>query len=218
MQLIKNKIVCSIMLLSGILVTDQLSAQDIDNDFQTRTEFKLSLNPIKKVSLSFVPEIRWDENFSISKYHLESQASYKPIKGLSLSGSYRFIVNPRNTNATEFLHRFALDADYGRKVYRFEPSVRIKYTNYTEDASTGDFFRYRAKVAYDIKGVKITPYLSAEGFHDITANELYKMRYSLGAFYKLNKHNSIKLGYALDYYMLEYLNKHIVNISYKYKF
>ena len=215
---LKNKIALSLLLLSGIPITNQLSAQDIDNDFQTRTEFKLTLNPFKKVTFSFAPEIRWDENFTVSKYHLESQVSYKPIKGLSLSTSYRFIVNPQNTNTTEYFHRFALDANYGRKVYRWEPSVRIKYTNYTEDASTGDFLRYKAKLAYDIKDFKLTPYVSAEAFHDISANEMYKMRYSLGASYKLNKHSSIKLGYALDYYMLEYRNKHVLNIAYKYKF
>lgn len=214
----KNKITIIILLLSGSLIINKANAQEIDNDFQSRTEFKLSFKPIKKVTISLAPEIRWDEYFAVSKYHLESQVSYKLLKGLTLSGSYRFIVNPRNTSSTEYLHRFALEADYGRKVFRFEPSARIKYTNYTEDASNGDFLRYRAKVGYDIKGVKLTPFISAEGFHDITENKLYKMRYSLGTSYKLNKHNSIKLGYSLDYYMLEYRNKHIINLGYKYKF
>ncbi len=218
MNILQNKITWILLFLTGMTGTNFILAQEIDNDFQARTEAKLTYKPIKKVQLSFTPEIRWDENFSVSKYHFQSTVSYNPVKGLDLSGSYRFIVNPRSTNPTEYLHRFAFDAEYGRKVYRWKPSVRLKYTNYTDDDANGDFLRYRAKLDYNVKNFKLTPYASAEGFHDISVNELYKMRYSLGASYKLNKHNSLKLGYALDYYMLEYRNKHIISIGYKYKF
>jgi Protein of unknown function (DUF2490) len=196
----------------------KVNSQTVTNDFQTRTDVKLSFEPLDKLSLSLNPEIRWDDSFGVSKYMLESGLSYKPVKGLTLGGSYRFIINPRNTKATEYLHRFALKASYKKKIERFEPSLRIKYTNYTEDLSLGEFLRYRAKLEYDIKGSKITPMLSAEAFHYLSGNQIYKMRYALGAEYKLNKKSSISLGYMLDYYMTEYQNKHIINLGYKYKF
>ena len=193
-------------------------SQEITNDFQTRTDVKLSYEPLDKLTLSLNPEIRWDESFVVSKYMLQTDISYKPLKGLTLGGSYRFIINPRTTKATEYLHRFALFTSYKKKVERFEPSLRVKYTNYTEDISLGEFLRYRAKLEYDIKGSKITPLISAEAFHDISGGQIYKMRYALGAEYKINKKSSIGLGYMLDYYMLDYRNKHIIKLGYKYKF
>lgn len=208
----------TLLLLMGILYSGALLSQTITNDFQTRTEAKFSLEPVDKLSLSLSPEIRWDESFSVSKYMLETGISYKPLKGLTLGGSYRFIINPRESKATEYLHRFALYTSYKKKIARFEPALRIKYTNYTEDMSLGEFLRYRAKLEYDIKACKITPLLSAEAFHNLSGSQIYKMRYAIGAAYKFNKHNSVDIGYMLDYYMQDYYNKHILKVGYKYKF
>ena len=194
------------------------NSQSVTNDFQTRTEVKLSFKPLDKLTLSLNPEVRWDESLQVDKYMLESKISYEPVKGLSLGGSYRFIINPRTTKSTEYLNRFALFTSYKKKIERFEPSLRVKYTNYTEELSLGEFLRYRAKLEYDIKGSKITPMLSAEAFHELSGNQIYKMRYSLGAEYKINKKSSIGLGYMLDYYMTDYQNKHIIKVGYKYKF
>ena len=214
-----------LLLLLGVLFAGQTysqttenESQAIENDFQTRAEVKLSFSPIKKFKITFIPELRMDESFDIDKYLLETELSYKPIKDLSLSGSYRFVSNPRDTKATEYLHRFALTAEYSKSIKRWEPSFRIKYTNYTEDAFDGEFLRYRAKLEYDIKNFKLTPYIRAEGFHDLSQDELYKMRYALGGKYKLNKKNSVRIGYMLDYYLQDYRNKHILTIGYNFKF
>ena len=208
----------TLLFLMAILSTRGAFSQEVTNDFQARTEVKLSYKPLDKLSLSLSPEVRWDESFQVVKYLLESTISYKPVKGLSLGGSYRFIINPRSDKSTEYLHRFALFTSYKKKIGRFEPSLRIKYTNYTEESSLGEFLRYKAKLEYDIKSCKITPVLSAEAFHDITGNQIYKMRYAVGAEYKINKKNSLRLGYMLDYYIIAYQNKHIIKLGYKYKF
>ena len=214
----QHKPIYILLFLMGIVLGETAFSQTVSHDFQTRTEVKLSFEPMDKLNLSLSPEVRWDESFDISKYMLESGISYKPVKGLTLGGSYRFIINPRESKATEYLHRFALYTSYKKKIARFEPSLRIKYTNYTEDLSLGEFLRYRAKIEYDIKGSKITPLLSAEAFHYLADNQIYKMRYALGAEYKFSKKSSIELGYMLDYYMQDFRNKHIIKLGYKYKF
>ena len=206
------------LFLLGILYAGGVFSQTVTNDFQTRTEVKLSFKPLDKLTLSLNPEVRWDESFQVDKYMLESGISYTPLKGLALGGSYRFIINPRTTKSTEYLNRFALFTTYKKKIERFEPSLRVKYTNYTEELSLGEFIRYRVKIEYDIKGSKITPMLSAEAFHELSGNQIYKMRYAIGVKYKLNKKSSIGLGYMLDFYMTEYQNKHIIKLGYKYKF
>ncbi len=208
----------TIVIVLGILLTGTAFSQTVSNDFQSRTEIRLSLEPVKGFKLSFIPEIRMDESFSVDKYLLESKLSYEPVKGLELGGSYRFIINPRDVKATEYLHRFALSTKYSHKIQRWEPSLRIKYTNYTEDISTGTFLRYRAKLNYDIKKCKITPMASVEAFQDLDDSQIYKFRYGLGARYKLNKKSAIDLSYMLDYYMQDYKNKHILSIGYRYSF
>jgi hypothetical protein len=207
-----------IVIILGILLTGIAFSQTTENQFQSRYDIKLSLEPIKKFKLSFAPEVRLDESFRVDKYLLESKLSYEPVKGLELGGSYRFIINPRDKKATEYLNRFALSAKYSHKIQRWEPSLRIKYTNYTEDISMGTFLRYRAKLIYNIKNCKINPLASFEAFQELENNQIYKFRYAFGANYKFNKNSSIDLSYSLDYYMQDYLNKHIISIGYNYKF
>lgn len=207
-----------ILILLIILPAGTAFTQTVSNEFQSRTKIELNLDLLKGLNLSLAPEVRLDESFSVDKYLLESTLSYKPLKGLELGGSYRFIINPRDEKATEYLNRFALYARYTYKIQRWKPSLRIKYTNYTEDISTGTFLRYRAKINYDIKSCKITPTASVEAFQDLDDNQLYKFRYGIGMRYKLNKHSAIDLGYNLDYYMQEYRNKHILEIGYRYSF
>lgn len=206
------------IILTGILYSNGGFSQTVTNDFQTRYEFKLHLEPLKGLTLKLSPELRLNDSFEVARYMLESQLSITPLKGLSLGGSYRFVINPRSDKATEYLHRFALYTSYKKRINRFEPSLRIKYTNYTEDLSLGEFLRYRAKLEYNIKSSKITPILSAEAFHDISGKQIYKMRYGLGAELKINKHNSLSVKYMLDYYLKDYYNKHILKLGYTYKF
>ncbi len=170
------------------------------------------------MKLQFTPELRFDENFSISKYLFELKGIYEPVKNLELGASYRYIINPRANNPTEYLNRFDLDAKWGKKFNRWKPSFRLKYTNYSEDISDGNFLRYKAELNYDIKKSKLTPVIAAEAFQELSDSDLYKMRYTLGASYKLNKKNSIGFGYKLDYYMNDYQNKHILYLGYKIKF
>lgn len=217
----KEKLPIIHMLLPLILLTlisQYLGAQTVENDFQSRTELKLSYEPIDKIRLSVTPEVRLDESFKMDKFLLESGVQYKPVKVFSIGGSYRFIANTRNTKSTEYLHRFALDATYSKKIERWKPSFRLRYTNYTEDDANSDFLRYKAKVEYNIKNFKLSPVVGVEAFHELSDNEFYKMRYTLGFDYKLNKQNAISVGYKLDYYLQEYLNKHIVYVGYKFKF
>lgn len=79
-------------------------------------------------------------------------------------------------------------------------------------------FYAKASLAYNIKKSKFTPFAGAEIFHEINENHLYKVRYSLGSEYKINKKNAISIAYKLDYYQQKFENKHIMYVGYKLKF
>lgn len=204
-----------IFLLTGM----QLSAQDIENNFKIRTEAELSFEPIKNLKLNFIPELRFDDSFSLDKYLLEGEAVYKPVKFLSLAASYRFVGDLQENNVTEYYNRFAFSATAKKEFKRFETALRLRYTNDADDEiSYGDFLRYKTTLKYDIPKSKLTPFLAVEAFQRLSDGDLYKMRYSAGVDYKLFKKNYIGLSYKLDYYQKEYKNNHILSVGYKIKF
>jgi len=201
----------------------ELSAQseddtDVANELQWRTQFDLSYKMAKNLKLELIPELRFDENFIIDRYQIETQISFRPIKYVWLGASYRFIGNNRENKPTEYLNRYSLNATLKKDFKRWSPSFRLKYTDFTEEVQQGNFLRYKAKLGYDFKNFKLSPHIAAEAFQELSNNEFYKMRYSLGAKYKVLKNNYLQLEYKLDYYLADLRNKHIVALSYKLKF
>ncbi len=195
--------------------------QTVVNDFQGRTSAEIIFKPVKKLSINFSPELRFDENFEIDNYHLQLQADYKLSKAFKAGIRYRFIINPRDVKDTEHLSRYGLFIRLKQKYGDFSPYVRLSYTNDAdEDESTerSSFLRYKAGLKYDIPKCKITPSIGLEAFQELSGDGLYKMRYFAGAEYKLFKNNYIQALYKFDYYRTSYTNKHIVSLTYKFKF
>lgn len=214
-QLIKLSVL--IMLLQAI---STIQAQELDNDIECRAELDLNYKLYKNITLSFVPEIRFDENFSAEKYLLEGGLNYKLLKFLSLEGKYRYVINPRESKLTEYYGQYAFSIKADKDFGRFNTDFRIRFTNDADDdISNESFLRFKFSLDYDIPDCKITPFISAEAFQQLGNNGgMYKMRYSTGVDYKLFKNNYIGLSYKFDYYYSEYKNKHIIGLGYKFKF
>ena len=196
------------------------SAQDVSNELEYRSELGLSYKFSKKVKVSFTPELRFDDSFDLDKYLFEGGLSYKLVDFLSLEGAYRYIINPRDKKETKYSHQFALAAEAEKEFGRFNTAFKIKYTNDSDDDSSDEkFLRYKLSADYDIPKCKLTPEISMEAYQQLGEDgEMYKMRFSAGADYKLFKNNYLGLAYKLDYYYTKYLNKHIVALGYKIKF
>lgn len=213
-------ITLQVFLLTALLfsIKKNIHAQEVENQYKIRTELELSFKPIKKLKLTFMPQLRFDQDFSLDKYLFETGIEYKPIKFLELSGTYRFIVNPRETKDTEYFNQYGFSATAKKEFGRFEPAFRLRYSNYADDdISDKNFMRYKVSLKYDIKNCKITPFVTAELFQQIDDGDLYKMRYSTGLDYKLFKKNYLGVSYKFDYYNTEYKNRHIISLGYKIK-
>ncbi len=217
---LKTKYVSVITLLAlMLLVCNYAKAEDVDNEFQTRTSLKLSFKPLKKVKFNLSPELRFDDSFTLDKSLIEGEIEYKMFKFLNIGAAYRYIANQRENKDTEYFSRFSYSATAQKEFNRFETSFRLCYSDYADDDDDDsmDLMRYKLGAEYNIPKCKITPSLSTELFQDITGSSVYKMRYTVGADFKLFKKNYIGLSYKLDYYMQEYTNKHILDIGYKIK-
>lgn len=197
--------------------------QEIENTFQSRMEVQLNYKPIKKLELSFTPEIRFTENFSPDKYLFEFGTEYKLTKWLIPEVKYRFEINKRENKPAEYHHRYALGLSGNTSLNDFTGSLRLRYTNDTDDdddnAIGNKFLRYKVSLKYDIPNFKLTPYVATEAFQLLGGkNTLYKLRSELGGSYELMKNHYINASYKFDFYKTEYKNKHILSIGYKIKF
>ena len=209
-----------ILLITLVCNTDAVT-QEVENEYQIRTSASFSYKPAKRLKVILSPEIRYDENIKIGRYLVEGKLTYKPVKNLFLTGNYRFIINPRDENPTEYFHRFGAGFIYKRKFGDFRPGIKLTYTNDSDDEDgdneNDNFIRYKAWVDYNIPKCKLTPEVGIELFQQIGSSGIYKVRYKAGFEYKLLKDNYIGVNYKLDYYMKEYTNKHIFSIGYKLK-
>ncbi len=213
----KNRIVILMLILA--LGSFNGLAQDVQNEFQARTSLELTYKPIKRLKLTLSPEVRYDETFTVEKYHFELGTDYTLNENLAVGVDYRYVVNPRETKETELLSRYALHATWKSSYGNYDPSFRVAYSNYADDNGANDnYLRFKAKLKYDIPKNKLTPLIGAEAFRNQTTDELYKMRYTLGVDYKLFKKNHIGFRYKLDFYRTAYKNRHLVCLQYKIKF
>jgi len=194
----------------------------------TWVELEFSKKIIQNLKVEFNPELRMFGGFEMDSYILEGGLSYKLHKYLTLAGYYRFeneynYREKRQIYEWEPASRIAFDAKSGFELKRFDFQLRLRYTNGSDfDDTTDDkasFFRYRAKVDYDIKNSKLIPFASVEAFHDLIAKDVDKMRYTGGLAYSINKKNELSLFYRLqDYSETGKESMNILGIGYSLKF
>jgi hypothetical protein len=195
----------------------------------TWIELGFSKTIIKNLKVEFNPELRMYGGFEMDTYILEGGLSYKLHKYLTVAGYYRYENEwdyKKSTGAYKgqvSSNRVAFDAKSGFELNRFDFQFRLRYTNGADfDETTDDkasYFRYRAKMNYDIKGSKLAPYVSVEAFHDLILNDVDKMRYTGGLSYPINKHNELSLFYRLqDYSENDKSSMSIIGIGYSFKF
>jgi len=194
----------------------------------TWVELEFSKKIIQNLKVEFNPELRMFGGFEMDSYILEGGLSYKLHKYLTLAGYYRFeneynYREKREIYEWEPASRIAFDAKSGFELKRFDFQFRLRYTNGSDfDDTTDDkasFFRYRAKVDYDVKNSKLIPFASVEAFHDLIAKEVDKMRYTGGLAYPINKKNELSLFYRLqDYSETGKESMNILGIGYSLKF
>lgn len=195
----------------------------------TWVELEFSKKIIKNLKIEFNPELRLLGDFKMDTYILEGGLSYKLHKYLTLAGYYRYENQydyKKSTGAYKgqvSSNRIAIDAKSGFELNRFDFQFRLRYTNGADfDQTTNDrdsYFRYRAKIDYDIKGSKFVPYVSVEAFHDLILGEVDKIRYTGGLSYPINNSNEIGLFYRLqDYSEAGKESMNIIGIGYSLKF
>lgn len=174
----------------------------------------------KKLDLGFTQEFRFNDNSTrLDQYFSELQLDYKIFKNFKAGIGYRFIRNNTNSGYKNEQRLFA-DLSYEHKLDRWTLSYRFRFQNQDElglKKDEGDDitqkYRLRFKVAYNIKKVKLDPYVSVEGFFSrenhginyietITERTIYsgfeKLRYTIGLDYSVKKWFGINAYYRIE--------------------
>ncbi len=188
--------------------------------FGTWVEFEFNKKIVKHLEFSFIPEVRFEDDYSLDEYIFEGKLSYEAFKFLEFAGSFRYNTNIKN-NGNEISKSGVFDVTGKTGFDRFDASLRARFTN---DNDGGDdplktfYFRPRAKFQYNIKGSKINPFASYELFVNLKENNTYKQRFDIGAERKLGKHHRVGLYYRLQDYFTDKNTIHILGIDYRFKF
>lgn len=201
-----------------LIVLSSIVVQAKTKQFGTWVELEFSKSFFKDFEFSVVPEIRFQDDFSVDEYMVDGVLSYEPLKFLKFSAAYRINTNVKKKE-DETMRRLAFTVQAKKELGRVEASLRTRFTNYTDqvDDDPGNFFRPRFKLEYDIKGNKIRPFTSYELFRNTTAKEFQKGRFDLGFTRKMGSRHRIGFYYRLQDYFSDRNSIHIIGIEYRLK-
>ena len=192
-------------------------AQQADKGLWTSVEVKKKLN--KRLSVSFEEEYRelnqlgYTDQFKTSvglswkfKKYLKAEAGY------TLTNKY----DPTDLEQWKTKHRLTAALIYSFKVNRFDVSLQEKVqTNYRFGLLADEFksnpahyLRSKAKIAYNIKGYPINPYVFSEAFLSLnepdgpsvpgSMQKFTALRLGSGVEYAFSKKLSASLGYLFE--------------------
>ncbi len=228
-----KRVILTIMLLFGVVISTFADGtkDDVEVLYKYRMGVDFQIKLMKGLKLDLEPEFRFNDGYD--KLLLNAGLTYKTFGCIYWGATYRLdvdrvessdtytmssIYGMGNNYDTEVYNRFAFDVTYKDDFGSFTPSFRLRYNNFADDEVTdNEFLRYRAKVEYNIRKSKFSPYFAVEAYQDLNESALYKMRYATGFDLKVSKRTSLALDYKFDFFIEEYKNANIFSAGVKFK-
>jgi hypothetical protein len=168
-------------------------------------------------------------SYGLETYFPQATIRYKVNKYLRPSIDYRLIFD--KDEFTNYLSsqrlNFNIDAKY--PVKRFELGVRCRYqysfnrlNNPNYDVEFDQAWRFKGQLAYDIKGLPLSPVTSIEYFYNPefgpTGKRFVRYRFYAGVNFDLDAPHDISIGYLLDqqFNVSNPRSRHILSLGYTY--
>ncbi len=223
-MMIKRTLIILVVLLIPVTCISQ------DKDFGIWYSVNAELKLVKKLELDISPNVRTFHNGSkIEEAFVDAGLTYKIVKYLSLSASYRITENLEDDNSYHPQHKLFFDIKGSYSPGDLSLSGRIRYQRryktYIEDEEDeipDSHARIKLKAQYDIPSFKFNPFISTELFFPMfkdVGSTIDKKRFMAGFEYSFSKKHSIEAGYLFqrDYHP-DLSDKHIIAINYNLKF
>ena len=201
----------AILFLVSIWFIPQSQAQ-VTEDAGLWCTFNVEKALTQKFSLFITEEYRVRENFSQHNlFYTDLGASFKPVKMLKFSLSYRTIQKFQEENTISFRNRITFDIllkqKFGKLVFSYRQRIQSEYRNvYSSElgAIPEWYTRSKLSIKYDTDK-KLTPYVSAEYRYQINnprsveSNKLWhRQRYQVGFDYKKSERNTFGVYYLIQ--------------------
>jgi hypothetical protein len=168
--------------------------------------------------------------YGLETFFPQATVRYKLNKYIRPSIDYRLIFD--KDEYTNFLSsqrlNFNIDAKYPIK--RFEIGARCRYQysfnrlyNANYDAEFDQAWRFKGQIAYDIKGLPLSPVTSIEYFYNPefgpTGKRFVRYRFYAGLSIELDATHDISVGYLFDqqFNLASPRSRHILSLGYTYR-
>lgn len=146
------------------------------------------------------------------RFNVSLAATYKIGRlDISLRERWQYTYRPAKT-ASRAYYTYDLDGN--------ETSYTEDYDEKTYKGKGKNVLRSRLSLEYNIPRCKVDPFVSAEAYN---AWSLYKMRYTVGADWKIAKPHTLSFYYRYQHVrgnddIDDEPNRHIIGLEYKFKF
>ena len=209
-----------ILPLAGILLLSIVTKAQ-DNKYGIWYEADANFKIVKSLKAEIAGCLRTDENASnIESYYFEGGLKYKVNKYFSAGAYYRLIENKEKDSSFYARHRWFIQLNGEVPIGRFNISARYRFQEQIktfikdpEDEEPGFYNRFKLKLDYDVPGIPLEPFISAEAFSETFASNgifVEKTRFSGGITYNINKKHAVTLEYI--YQTSEVTKPHYFNI------
>jgi hypothetical protein len=200
----KNYFKIIVCLFIFLFFFESVHAQEVDRGLWLSPS--LEYRGLKKVDLEIAPELRWDQDVTrLRTRQIDLKGRYNFKKGYFAGLSFRIGAIQRNSG---WQPRQRIQFNGGKRWkpgdFRIGYTTKVQFTfsgqTRTRDADLNSNFRNKLAVSY--AGIKkFTPGISYELFHGLSDGdflELQDWRFVIEGEYKINKRNSVGLGYLLQ--------------------
>ncbi len=209
-----KKIILLFFLIAGVLPASAKTEK-----FGTWFELEFTKKFFKRFEFSIIPEIRLQDDFTVDKYQFDGRLGYEPFKFLEFGVAYRIRTNVKKKENV-ITNRWVFDTSVKTDIGRFRPSFRTRITYLNDEEKENKkvtIIRPRVKLVYDIKGNKLTPFVSYEVFHNLAKKGYIKGRLDVGVSRKMGKFHRLAIFYRLQDYYSDRTSMHILGIDYRFK-
>lgn len=222
-------VVVCVFLIAPVVIKAQ--HVKVISDLKSRTALGFEKEIIKEINVFGEVELCLEQNLEeIGKIYGEFGAEYAPLKFISFKAKYRYSKNRKNySDEYKYTHTIALASEADYKIDRFKFYYRLQYQNVDDEiywstviGKTRNLIRNRIKLKYNIKGIKIDPFISTELYSPWDTNGLSasKLKTFAGFEYDVKKIGDLKLYYRNDKELTKYIpySYHTLGVSFTFKF
>jgi len=171
---------------------------------QNWTENSLTVKLNDQQSVRVVSEIKyrsWDWADGVFLKNWVVGYDQKWRHGIAFGAHYKQELTRRVEGPDILERRIGLDASWGKRMAgdtRFDIRGRLEIRHFDESAAVDHYrlrIRFRLRDQWQIRTLKLEPFISLEPFYDTITDSFSRYRFSVGSMIPLNRYAKLRVAY-----------------------